>query len=113
MGLQQKQRGSSAMITYIYSEKEKQELLHKDLKEYEAMFDDMTAAERKALRKWVAESNSAGENPYLLYGDDGHPIGFIEAWRIGEEMAAHPGRFQYTDMVNAVGEDTLLDGEPF
>ena len=40
--------------------------------------------------EWVASSNQALCNPYYLYGDDGHPLDYITAARIAEDMVRNP-----------------------
>jgi hypothetical protein len=94
-----------------YSKKEVGKYLRKELKEYEAMFNDMTEAERQELREWVAAGNDVNSNPHLLHSEDGWPMDFIAASRIAEEMAAHPEDFRWSDLEE--GEELYTDEEPF
>jgi hypothetical protein len=66
----------------------------KTLKEYEEMFDRMTAGEKDELREWMAHGKSVNENPYLLYRENGCPMDFIAACRIAKETEASPQHFQ-------------------
>jgi hypothetical protein len=66
----------------------------KTLKEYEEMFDCMTAEEKDGLREWMAYGNSVNSNPHLLYGENGCMMDFIAANRIAAEMDASPQHFR-------------------
>jgi hypothetical protein len=62
----------------------------KTLKEYEEIFDCMTADEKDKLREWMAQGNSVNCNPYLLYGENGCLMDFIAAGRVAGEIDANP-----------------------
>jgi hypothetical protein len=81
-----------------YSKKEVGKYLRKELKEYEAKFNDMTEVEKQELREWVADGNDVNSNPYLLHSENGWSMDFINASRIAEEMAAHPEDFRWSDL---------------
>jgi len=71
--------------------KEKMEYLEKELKDYERK-TTMTTEERRELHKWVATGNSVHTNPDNIYGENGYPMDFIEAYyadiALCEEMAS-------------------------
>ena len=67
--------------------KENREYLRKELKKYEAEFEDMTKAEKDALYKWVASGRSPHENGDYVCYEGGYPVDFISALRMWEEMA--------------------------
>jgi len=73
-----------------YTKREIMAALRKELREYEASIGSLTPVERERLREWVADGHSAYENPYLLYGVDGRPFCFIEAFRINADMYENP-----------------------
>jgi hypothetical protein len=52
------------------------------------------ADDRAALREWVADGNSARDNPFLLCKEDGWPMGFIDARRTIRDMAANPRNYR-------------------
>ena len=81
------------------------------LKEYEEMFDDMTAEEKEELREWMTEGNSVNSNPYLLYGENGCLMDLIAASRTATEMSDHPERFRYLDSDDRM--PLASDDEPF
>jgi hypothetical protein len=61
-----------------------------ELKQYEASFGDLTPNERIALHEWIADGNSVRDNPSLIAGEDGNPLGFIEAFRLIADMESYP-----------------------
>jgi len=85
------------MITqYLpYTRKEYMALLSRELEEYKAKIDDMTVAEHKDLRKWVADGYSPYENPCLLYSEDGCIMDYITAIRINEDMENNPDEYSW------------------
>jgi hypothetical protein len=83
------------------------------LREYEEIFDGMTAEEKEELREWMASGNSINSNPYLLYGDNGELMDLVNARRVAEEMAAYPERFRSTDVENQENRSLLFDDVPF
>lgn len=70
---------------------EKREYLTKELKDYEKK-TEMSSEECYELHKWVSAGNSIHNNPDYIYGEDGYPMDFVEAYRadkaLCEEMAA-------------------------
>jgi hypothetical protein len=46
----------------------------------------MTPPERKDLLEWVKDGNSVHNNPWLLYSEEGHPLDFLDAMRITEDL---------------------------
>jgi len=67
-------------------DKSRKDFLHRQLKEYEAEIGIMTEDERKELHEWVATGNSVHDNPYYIYGEDGHPMNYINAIRYNKEL---------------------------
>jgi len=74
------------------------------LKKYEQLFDEMTSEEKYELREWIANGNSVNSNPFLIYGENGCLMDFIEASRVAEDMAANPGEY------GGAGADDDSDG---
>jgi hypothetical protein len=60
----------------------------KTLLDYVETFDDMTKEEKDELREWLAHGNSVNSNPFLIYGDNGCLMDFVNASRFADEMAA-------------------------
>jgi len=77
-----------------YTKKDVRDMLRKELKEYEAVFGYITPEERKGLCEWVAADNSVNDNPYLLYGENGWSLDYINAIRINDEMILNPEGYQ-------------------
>jgi len=77
------------------------------LKEYEEIFDCMTADEKDELREWMAHGKSVNNNPYMLYGENGCLMDFIAATRVANDMAEHPEHFQWTDLDGKLFDDDL------
>ena len=56
-----------------------------------------TEEEMNELNKWIKEGGSFDGNPYLIYGENGNPMNFIEAYRFLDvimeewENEKHPG----------------------
>ena len=67
---------------YIFTDEERQEMLQRELKQYEVRIGKLTPYERKCLREWVACGKSANDNPYDLYEEDGGLTDFITAKRV-------------------------------
>lgn len=67
-------------------DKSRKNFLHRQLKEYEAAIGIMTEDERKELHEWVETGNSVHDNPYYLYGEDGHPMDYINSIRCNKEL---------------------------
>jgi hypothetical protein len=70
-------------------------MLQNERKGYEQRIGDLTTDERQKLRKWVNAGNSVLANPYLLDGEDGHPLDYIRAMRTNDEMVNHPDDFSW------------------
>lgn len=68
------------------NDKSRKNFLHRQLKEYEIAIGIMTEDERKELHEWVTTGNSVNDNPYCLYGEDGHPMDYINAIRCNREL---------------------------
>ena len=93
------------MTQYLpYTKKEFKALLRMELRTYEAAIDDMTADERKNLRKWVADGNSVHDNPFELYEESGCLMDYIEGYRIGEDMLNNPDDYLF-------GLESALDAQ--
>jgi len=60
------------------------------LKKYEQIFDEMTAEEKYELREWIVNGHSVNSNPFLIYGENGGLMDFVEASRVADDMAANP-----------------------
>ena len=86
-------------------------MLRKELREYEAKIGDMTPEERNELHKWVAAGNQAICNPYYLCGDGGHPLDYITAIRIAEDMRRNPADYHSEpglELCNDLDNEDLL-----
>ena len=73
------------------------EILNHDLNEYIIENGNLTAAEKKNLRKWVASGNSVYTNPFEISDERGYPMDYIEALRINDEMLED---FEYSRQVD-------------
>jgi len=58
---------------------------------YVEAFDDLTKEEKDELREWMAHGNSVNSNPFLIYGDNGCLMDFVNAIRFADDMAADCG----------------------
>ena len=74
----------------MYSKREIKNELRRQLKQYEASFNDLTPEERKVLHQWVADGNSVYCNPSLIAGEDGNPLCYITAIRLVADMWSNP-----------------------
>ena len=70
-----------------------QALLRAELNEYMKTIGDLSPAEKQDLRTWVAGGNSGYDNPFLLYGEDGWPMDYVNASRVNDDM--------YEDFINS------------
>ena len=61
-------------------------MLRQEMHEYINEIGELTAEEKAELRTWVAAGHSVYNNPCLLYDESGHPMDYITACRISEEM---------------------------
>ena len=87
-----------------YTQKELKRMLYKELKRYEAEIGHISPEERKGLRGWAMHGGGVYDNPYLLYGENGHPFDYITASRITRDMQDNPKDYQ-------AGPELWLDGE--
>lgn len=67
-------------------DKNQKDFLRRELKEYKGTIGVMTEDEKKELYEWVAAGNSVHDNPYYIYGEDGHPMDYITAIRLNEDL---------------------------
>ena len=65
--------------------KEKMQLLKRELREYEKV-TIMTGEERAALHEWVAAGNSVHENGSMASYENGRPVDFLDVYREEEEI---------------------------
>ena len=70
-------------------------MFREQLKKYKAEIGSMSPEEQKELREWVDAGNSPYDNPYLLYGDDGWPMDFINADRTADDMKHNPENYHW------------------
>ena len=70
---------------YMIKEKEYQDMLDEELKEY-LKVTKMTTKERKALCEWVAAGHSVHENNAMAVCGGGFPIDFLDIYREEEEI---------------------------
>ena len=103
------------MITqYLpYTRKEYMALLSRELEEYKAKIDDMTVAEHKDLRKWVADGYSPYENPCLFCDGDGYVMDYIQALRIEEDMINNPEDYSCGAPIEFVDDWDPNDDTPY
>jgi hypothetical protein len=105
-------------VKLTHTDREIREALQKDLRKYEASVGDIAPDERKMLRKWVVSGNSPYENPSHYAGEDGMPMGFIEAMRLESDMLKFPENYcfhsdsqwefyQFYDLDSCYSEDFL------
>lgn len=67
--------------------------LRRQLREYENRIGNMTANERRELRKWVSDGNSPYDNPNQIYTDDGISMDYIQGCRTVEDMRKNPDAY--------------------
>ena len=65
---------------------EHQEILIKQLKEYEHNFTNMTREERHLLQMWVRNGNSPYDNGDYVCDDNCRPMDFVNTLRFWEDM---------------------------
>jgi len=94
------------------SKRERQAMLHRELKEYEATISDLTVAERKELREWVAEGNSAYDNGCYMAGEDGNPMDYITANRITADMVKNPQDYNFGGSGDTLSKDVAIGDDP-
>jgi len=101
------------MTQYLpYTKKEYMALLHRELKEYEAELDDLTAEEREDLHKWVADGNSPYNNGWYICCEYGHPMDYIAAERVIEDMRLNPESYGIS-LEREICDDVSDDDIPF
>ena len=93
-----------------YTNEDRKAFLRKELGKYEVAIGKMTADERNELREWSANGNSVYDNPYLLYGENGFPMDYIQATRFAEDMSNTPDDYL---MDSATESYTQEDSLPF
>jgi len=76
-----------------YTKKDRKNVLHSELKQYEATIGHISPEERKSLYEWVAAGNQAICNPYCLCEENGNPMDYITAIRLIEDMNRHPENY--------------------
>jgi hypothetical protein len=79
----------------FYTHREIRRVLRKELKLYEASFDDLAPDERKALREWVNDGDSVHDNPSLIAGEDGNLLCYISAIRLVADMWNNPEDYSF------------------
>jgi hypothetical protein len=94
------------------NKRERQAMLHRELKEYEATISDLTVAERKELREWVAKGNSVYDNGYYMAGEDGNPTDYITANRITADMVKNPQDYNFGCSENTPSKEVEAGDEP-
>jgi len=67
--------------------------LRAELNEYMKTIGELSTSEKQDLQAWVADGNSVYDNPFLLYGEDGWPMDYVNAVRVNTEM--------YEDYINS------------
>jgi hypothetical protein len=77
------------------TKREIRNILRRELKQYEASVGALTPDERKALHQWVADGNSVYENPCWFAGENGNPLCYIEAVRLGADMLSHSENYNF------------------
>jgi hypothetical protein len=73
------------MSTEKSTDKEVKYILNKELKKYMETVKDLTADEKKKLRKWVSSGHSVYDNPYDMCDERGEAMDYIKAIRLCEE----------------------------
>jgi hypothetical protein len=76
-----------------YTQVTDKDFLNEVIKGYVATIGKITTAERKELRKWVADGNRVCDNPWLIYDENGFMMDFISACRINEDMTINPDAY--------------------
>ncbi len=95
-----------------------QEILLKQLKEYELSFSDMTHEERHLLHMWVRKGNSPYENGDYVYDDGGYPMDFVNTLRFWADMQEYYNSLSEEGQREFRGEGTLIaipdeENDPF
>jgi hypothetical protein len=83
------------------------------LRKYEQMFDEMTSEEKYDLREWIVNGNSVNSNPFLIYGENGCLMDYVEASRAAEDMANNPEEYGCTDAECRDSKDSQDADMPF
>jgi len=84
-----------------------QEMLLKQLKEYERGFKDMTRKERHLLHMWVRKGNSPYENGDYVCDDNCKPMDFVSTLRFWEEMQEYYNSLSEEEKLEFTDEGTL------
>ena len=69
--------------------------MSRELKQYLAANSGLTADELKELKEWVADGNSARDNPYGYADESGQPLDFVMAARLLEDIQRHPEDYSF------------------
>jgi len=95
-------------------DKERRDLLRKELREYEQTIGDLTPDERKELREWIKTGRSVYDNPWYISMGNGWPLDYIKASRTFDEILGNPDLY-CTDGSTASGayENPTSDDLPF
>jgi len=91
-----------------YAKKDLRDTFQEQIKKYKATIGFITPEERKELNKWAIAGNNPYDNPYLLYGDDGRPMYFIDAMRITQDMLRNPEDYYWNGSAKTFAEDMSL-----
>ena len=84
--------------------------LRAELKEYMKTIGELSVNEKQDLRIWVSEGNSVHENPFLISGEDGWPMDYINASRFSDEM--YEDHINGTNLIRSEFEQDGEDNEP-
>ncbi len=84
-----------------------QEILLKQLKEYELSFSDMTHEEHHLLHMWVRKGNSPYENGDYVCDDNCRPMDFVSTLRFWEEVKEYYDSLSEEEKLEFTGEGTL------
>ena len=88
---------------------EHQEILIKQLKEYETGFSDMTNEERHLLHMWVRKGNSPYDNGDYVCDDGGYPMYFVSTLRFWADMQKYYNSLSEEEQREFRGEGTPIE----
>jgi len=100
-------------IVTVYGAKEIEDFECRELREYLETVGDITAEEKKGLRKWIAAGYSVYDNPYSLYYGSGFPMDYIEGVRTGNDMMKHPEDYFGGESLESESKLVTEDDVPF
>jgi len=78
-----------------YTEKDRKDMLRKELKQYIVTFGEMTPEELNEVHRWVKKGNSVHDNPCYLADEDGRVMDYITAIRINDDMCDNPEKYNF------------------